>query len=230
MRSVLPLIACLPFAPAAIAMEFVDDLRFEIGGYAVTNTRDHRDITAGSDSAYLTTSSSDISTDNSYDRTSFAVSFTWGRLHEDGGLLVSAGFSYYDSYTDVTDTGIGQTFSLESDISEFCFSIGYGLPVTRWSYFEFMGDVGFGYMQAQEIDRSQAFGWEEFENANGIEGSVGAHVGWTACVNRHLLLGLRVGIAEHAANLHADFATGATYDERVRQTFVDGRFMIGYRF
>jgi hypothetical protein len=230
MNTILPLIACLPLAQAAMAMEFVDDLRLEIGGYGVTNIRDHRDTTAGSDSAFLTTSSSDTTTDNSYDRTSFAISYTWGRLHQDGGLLVSAGFTYFDSYTDVTDPGIGQTFSLESSISEFCFSIGYGLPVSHWSYFEFMGDFGVGYMQSDVIDRSQSFGWEEFENATGIEGSIGAHVGWTACIARHLLLGLRAGISQHAANLHADFATGATYDERIRETIVDGRMMIGYRF
>jgi hypothetical protein len=230
MKTVLALVACMPFTQAAMAMEFVDDLRFEIGGYAVASTHDHRDVTAGSDSAYLTTSSTDSTTDNSYDRTSFAISFTWGRLHQDGGLLMSAGFQYFDSYTDVTDPGIGQTFSLESTISEFCFSIGYGLPVTHWSYLEFMGDVGLGFMQADVIDRSQAFGWEEYENASGIEGSIGAHIGWTACIARHLLLGLRVGIGEHAANLHADFDTGATYDERVRQTLVDGRMIIGYRF
>jgi hypothetical protein len=226
----LPLIACLTISQAAMTMESVDDLRFEFGAYAVANTRDHRDITAGSDSAYLTTSSTDIATDSSYDRKSFGISYTWGRLHQDGGLLMSVGFEYFVSYADVTDPGIGQTFSLESDISELCYSIGYGLPVTSWSYVEFMGDVAAGYMQAGEIDRSHNNGWEEGENATGIEGSIGAHIAWTACITRHLLLGLRAGIGQHAANLRADFATGATYDERFREAIVDGRIMIGYRF
>jgi len=213
-----------------MALESVDDLRFEFGGYAVTNTRDHRDISAGSDSAYLTSSSTDISTDSSYDRKSFGISYTWGRLAQDGGLLMGVGFEYYVSFTDVTDPGIEQTFSLESDISELCFSIGYGLPVSRWSYCEFMGDFAVGYMQAGEIDRPQNSSLAVYENATGIEGAIGAHLGWTACITHHLILGLRAGIGQHAANLRTDFSTGATYDERIRQTIVDGRLMIGYRF
>jgi hypothetical protein len=230
MNKILSIIALLPIAQAAMTMEFVNDLRIQVGSYGTSNTSDHRDVTAGGDSAYLTTGSSDSSTDNSYDRASLGISYVWGHLSRVGGLLLSGGFDVYDSYTDVTDAGVGQTFSLENTITEAKFGVGYGLPVSYWSYFEFMADFGIGYMQSDGIDRSAAFGWEEVRSATGVEGSIGAHVGWSACIRRHLILGVLVGISRHAANLHNDFSTGASYDERFRQTLFTGSLAIGYRF
>jgi hypothetical protein len=222
--------ALLPFAYPAMALENVADLRIEVGSYASSNTHDRKDITAGSDSAYLTSGTTVSSSDNSYDRTSFGIDFVWGRLYHSGGLLLSGGFAVYDSFTDVTDAAVVQTYSLESTIVEGRFGVGYGLPLGSWSYFEAMADFGLGYMQADGIDRSAAFGWEEVHSAGGTEGSIGAHLGWTACIHRHLTLGVLAGAARHAATMHNDFATGASYDEHFQQTLYDFRISVGYRF
>ncbi len=230
MSKLLCAAALLPVAYPALALENVADLRIEFGSYATSNTHDRRDITAGSDSAYLTTGTTTSSSDNSYDRTSFGIDFVWGHLYRSGGLLLSGGFSVYDSYTDVSDTAVEQTFSLESTIVEGRFGVGYGLPLGSWSYFEAMADFGLGYMQADGLDRSATFGWEEVHSANGVEASIGAHVGWTACIHRHLTLGVLVGAARHAATMHNDFATGASYDEHFQQTLYDFRLAVGYRF
>jgi hypothetical protein len=230
MSKLLCAAALLPFAYPALALENVNDLRIEVGSYATSNTHDRRDTTAGSDSAYLTTGTTETTGDDSYDRTSFGITFIWGRLYRDGGLLLSGGFSVNDSYNDVTDAGAAQTFSLESTIYEGKIGVGYGLPISNWSFFEVMADVGLGYMQADGIDRSQAFGWEEVHSASGGEASLGAHVGWTACIHRHLTLGLLVYAARHAATMSNSFATGAYYDEHFQQTLYDFRFAVGYRF
>jgi hypothetical protein len=230
MKTMLSLIALLPFAPAAMGLEFVNDLRIELGSYGTSNTNDHRDITAGSDSAYLTTGTTESTTDSSYDRIAFGMTYIWGHLTREGGLLLSGGFEVNDSYTDVTDQGAGQTFSLENTITEARFGVGYGLPLSYWSFFEFMADFGVGYMQSDGIDRSATYGWEQVSTATGVEGSVGAHVGWSACIHRHLILGIIAGISRHAANLHNDFATGASYDEHFRQTLYTGALSVGYRF
>jgi len=230
MSKLLCAAAMLPFACPVVALENVADLRIEVGSYATSNTHDRRDTTAGSDSAYLTTGTTVSSSDNSYDRTSFGINFVMGRLYHDGGLLMSVGFQVYDSYTDVTDPGVAQTFSLESTIGEARFGVGYGLPIGSWSYFEAMADLGLGYMQADGIDRSATFGWEEVHSASGGEGSLGAHIGWTALIHRHLTLGLTAGAARHAATMHNDFSTGASYDEHFQQTLYDFRLTVGYRF
>ncbi len=230
MSKLLCATALLPFACAAPALEFVNDLRIEFGSYASSNTHDRRDTTAGSDSAYLTTGTTRTSGDDTYERTSFGITYIRGFLTHSGGLLLSGGFSVNDAYTDVTDPGAAQTFSLERMIIEGRFGVGYGLPLGNWSYFEAMFDLGLGYMQADGIDRSAAFGWEEVHSAGGGEVSAGGHIGWTACIHRHLTLGVLAYAARHGASMHNDFATGASYDEHFQQTLYDVRLAVGYRF
>ncbi len=229
LRALVPLLL-IAGAARLMAVEFVDDARLELGGFGTAGVRDHRDVTAGSDSAYLTSGTTNSSSNGSYDASSFALNFVWGDLHRGGGLLMSAGMAVFDSSSDVSDPGIGQTFSLESTISEARFGIGYGLPLNHWSFFEFMADFGIGYMRSDGIDRSQAFGWEEIESATGVEASIGGHIAWSVCLVRGLVLGVQASAGWHVANLHNDFATGASYDERLRETIIDGRFIIGYRF
>jgi hypothetical protein len=230
MNRILGVLALLPVGTALMALENVNDVRVELGSFSTADTRIHYDVTAGYDSQMLTTGNY-YSTDNdSYDRGSVAVKFVWGRLYREGGLLLSAGFAAYDASFDERDTVSGYVYSQDRQIGEFQFGVGYGLPLGHWSYLELMADFGVGYMQEDGLDHSQSGNWGEVETGSGAEGSIGAHVGWFANIARHLVLGLQVGASRHAATLHNDFDTGASYDEYFRQSILDYRLAVGYRF
>ena len=230
MIQLLSALAVLPLVHTAMALEFVDDVRIELGSYATSNYKDHRDYSAGSDSGLITTGSTDSSHDPSYDRISFDVTYIYGHLRKIGGLLLSASVGINDSYTDERDNVTGRTFDLESTISELRLGAGYGLPIGNWSFIEVMGELGGGYMQSDGLDRSATYGWDEVRTATGWEGSFGGHLGWSMVIVHHLIVGVQAGISRHAANLHDDFDTGASYDEKYRETIYEFRLAAGYRF
>jgi hypothetical protein len=227
--AVSAVLACLPWAPLP-ADEQVSDIRVELGGYTTVDRREHLDISAGTYSGYYASGSEGTTSDPDSGRGTFDLSYCAGDLQGVGGMLWDVALASYAGSNNYQDPLSGTTVPLQSDIIEVQGGAGYGLCTGSWSHLELMGDLGVGYIKQDAIDTSQLDGTIRVKAGSGLEGSVGAHLGWIATFEQRLVFGLVMSASWHAARLRGDFDTGTTYSGHLSEFMLSYLVCVGIRF
>jgi hypothetical protein len=227
--ALLALLGCPPWA-LLTADEQVSDIRVEIGGYTTVDRREHLEISAGPNSGYYVSGSAQTTRDSDSGRGTFSLRYCAGDLSGIGGPLWDLALASFAGSSSYQDPLSGTTAALQSDIIELQGGGGYGLCTGSWSHLELMGDLGVGYIKQDAIDTSQLDGSVRVKAGSGVEGSLGAHLGWIASFEQRLVLGLVISADWHAARLRGDFDTGTTYRGRLDEIMLCYLACVGIRF
>jgi hypothetical protein len=223
------MLLCLPCA-LAVADEQISDIRIELGGYTTVLRREHLTIQAGSDSGYYTSEDTLATRDTDSGRGSFCLRYCQGSTTGGGGTIWDVALASYAGASSFTDDLNGTTVPLQDDIIELQFGLGYALSTGSWSHLEAMGDLGLGYIKADNVDLSQTDGSVQVTSGDGVEWSLGAHLGWVASLEQHVVVGLLISAAWHEGELRGDFSTGTTYHGRLGEVMLSYLFLVGIRF
>jgi hypothetical protein len=208
------------------AME-VNDLRIGAGGYGVTNANWNETYWAGPASA--TGSGSDSGSDWDGDAiAALSLVYTQGQLPRSGGWLWAVGVESTAERHTSTVVGVpGQTVATSTFAVLGRF--GYGVPMTPHIHLEIMPELQIGGLATDVYDTNGVT--LERNTATGGYGAAGLHLGGYARVQRHLVLGLSVGVRRTAGHYDGDFAsTGGRVDGALYGTQWGGRFELGVRF
>lgn len=214
----------------ACADENISDIRIELGGYTTVERRENLSISAGSNSGYYTSGSELTTRDTDTGRGTFCIRYCNGSVVGFGGVVWDVALASYAGSTTQTDPVTGATVTLQDDLIEVQGGAGYAVATGSWSHLELLGDLGVGYLKSDQMDTSQLDGSLRVKAGGGIEGSLGAHLGWIASFEQHLVFGLTVAAAWHEAQLRGDFDTGTTYRGRLGEVMIAYLISVGIRF
>jgi hypothetical protein len=229
MRRIAVVVLCLSWT-LVHADEQISDIRIELGGYTTYERREHLSINAGPQSGLYTSGSELTTRDTDSGRGTFCLRYCAGDTNGGIGFAWDVALASFAGSTTTTIAGSSGPVTLQDDIIELQAGAGYALATGDWSHLELLGDLGVGYLKADQMDTSQVDGSVRVKPGTGIEGSLGVHLGWMASFEQRVVYGVALSGAWREAHVRGDFDTGTTYRGRLGEIMISYLICIGIRF